>query len=463
MRITRDQSFDENYPRCIEQLNWALGQLGGKVDEGQVAHISELIMQTMTGTWRTFHTPEHIFDVGRSGDGVEVLSALFHDAIHIQADNGVSVNVGLLVAPFIRESHKTLKILSAQQLPTDPVFEMICGVFGFVPEQTLSSSNGQNEFLSAVVAGKCLEGALSLETITQIVACIEATIPFRSLSVAGQMPSEQLRTRLVTANIRFGFGWSQEQLDAVVKRAVRLANRDVENFAHPSAAEFLNNTWNLMPETNHDLLGAYAYTVSGYRKSLQKMERFMSGLTAPAVFRMFQDEPETAVFDVILARTQKNLEVARLYLGSKLLSIAIIEAVSLRLGTEVPLATMMGELPQHGSLDAQLESFLPHVSMVIQPSNKLEWEVLDLLEKGRTQESDYDVKHSPVATYVIKSIGFVQANRLLDIAREFFDEKLSGEEFLHVCSREIVETIVTGVQKIFEVRSKVIGTVPQYN
>jgi len=463
MRITRDQSFDENYPRCIGQLNWALGQLGGKVDEERVAQISELIMQTMTGTWRTFHTPEHIFEVGRSGDGVEVLSALFHDAIHIQADNGVSVNVGLMVAPFIRESYKTLKILGAQLLPNDPVFEMVCQVFGFVPEQTLLSSNGQNEFLSAVVAGKCLEGALSLETITEIVACIEATIPFRAQSIAGQMPSEQLRTRLVTANHRFGFGWSPAQLDAVVKRAVRLANRDVENFAHPSAAEFLNNTWNLMPETNHDLLGAYAYTVSGYRKSLQKMERFMSGLTAPAVFRKFQDEPETAVFDAILARTQKNLEVARLYLGSKLLSIAIIEAISLRLGTEVPLATMMGELPQHGTLDAQLESFLPPISVVIKPRNKLGREVLELLEKGRTQESDYDVKHSPVATYVIKSIGFAQAKLLLDIAREFFDLKRTGEEFLQACNHEIVEAIVAGVQKIFEVRAKAIGTLQRHD
>lgn len=456
MSKTSDQSFDASFARCADQLRWALRQLGLSIDEDTIASTAELIIQTMTGAWRFFHTPEHIFDVGRSGDAIEVLAALFHDAIHIQADNGVSVNVGQIVSPFIRESNKSLRILDSDKLPYDPVFDLVSAVFGFRPGQVLQSMRGQNEFLSAVVAAKSLGPTLPLGVAAQIAACIEATIPFRTRTGTSDQPALQLRQRLETINKRFKIGWDEATLDHAVQRAIRLANRDVENFAHEATAEFLNNTWNLMPETNHDLLGAYAYTVSGYRKSLQKMEGFMAGLTPEAVFQQYRDEPTDAAFAIMLKRTRHNLEVARLYLGSKMLSIAIVEAVSQRLGNEVPLATMMGELPQRGTPDAQMESFLPPVTHPVKPQGALQTQVLQLLEVGRSAESSYDVKHSPVATFVIKSVGFTRALELLEVAREYFLGRINGEEFLKRCDAPIVEAIVTSVYSVFEIRLQAI-------
>ena len=456
MQPKSDQSFDLSYSRCVSQLNWAVQELDGTVDPLHSATTAELIIQSMTGAWRFFHTPEHIFEVGRGGDAIEVLAALFHDAIHIQADNGVGVNIGMLIAPFIRETDKALKILPAQPMAADPVFVMVCLLFDFSAGQVLQAAKGQNEFLSALVAAKSMEQVLGLENLAQMAACIEATIPFRKGSQDGLTPSDVLRQRLHRVSDTFAFGWGDEQLDAIVRRAVRLANRDVENFSHPASAEFLNNTWNLMPETNHELLGAYSYTVSGYRKSLQKMESFMLELTPQVVFQQYQQEPPAQAFDAMLMRTEKNLAVARLYLGSKLLSIAIIEAVSQRLGSEIPLATMMGELPQRGTIDAQLESFLPTVPHPWQPQCQLEQEVLSLLETGRTLESDYDVKHSPVATFVVRSIGFTRSSALLAQARAFFSQQISGEQFLQSCDPDIVEAIVGGACQVFEIRRKAI-------
>jgi hypothetical protein len=452
MQPKSDQSFDVNYSRCVKQLNWAVESLQGVVQDAHAANTAELIIQSMTGAWRFFHTPEHIFEVGRDGDAIEVLAALFHDAIHIQADSGVGINIGMLIAPFIRETNKTLKILDTDLLPADPVFEMVCLLFGFSPGQTLLPAQGQNEFLSALVAAKSMEQAIDLQSLTHMAACIEATIPFRSWPVGGAKPSELLRQKLQKVSEKFGFGWDSSQLDASVVRTVRLANRDVENFAHPASAEFLNNTWNLMPETNHELLGAYSYTVSGYRKSLQKMENFMVELTPQVVFQQYQMEPQARLFEEMLARTEKNLAVGRLYLGSKLLSIAIIEAVSLRLGSEIPLATMMGELPQRGSIDAQLETFLPLVPTPFQAQSQLEEEVLALLETGRTLESDYDVKHSPVAAFVVRSIGFARSRQLLEQARAFFKHQITGEQFLQACNADIVDAIVNGACRVFEIR-----------
>jgi hypothetical protein len=457
MRQGRDQVFGRDYERCLKSLDWAIAQLDGKPDPEQLAITAELIIQTMSGPWRYFHTSEHIFEVGGSGDEIEILAALFHDLVYVQVDQGVSVNISRRIAPFVKEIDGQLVILSGSQLLPDRVFDMVAQIFGFAPGQTLQPTAGQNEFLSALIGAKCLEHALPLPVIAQVVACIEATIPFRGRSESGQTAGERLRDRLSVTNEQFELGWREEDLHSVVRRAIRLANRDVENFAYISSAEFLDNTWNLMPETNHDLISANSYTVSGYRLSLQKMEGFMYFLKPELVFQRYLDEPDIQTYKTAIHRTQKNLEVARLYLGSKLLSIAVIEALSQRLGQDIPLATMMGELPGRGLSTAQLESFLPAVSQIVLPTTPLEYEVLELLEKGRSKSSSYDVKNSPVATYIIKSLGFPESQRLLVQAKEYFKRNLSGEAFLSLCDRDVVHTIIQAVLKVFERRINAIG------
>lgn len=452
MRQGWQQEFGQDYERCFDELNRAVELLNGKADPAQLSITAELIIQTMSGPWRYFHTPEHIFEVGESGDAIEVLSALFHDLVYVQVDQGVSVNISRYIAPFVKEIGGQLVILERWQLPKDPMFAMVSQIFGFTPGQTLLPTAGQNEFLSAVIAAKCLEHGLGAREIAQIAACIEATIPFRGKLDSGQTVGDRLFDRLCQTNQNFQLGWNEEDVRTVIRRAVRLANRDVENFAYESSAEFLDNTWNLMPETNHDLTNANSYTVSGYRVSLQKMEGFMYFLKPELVFQKYANEPNSETYNILIQRTQKNLEIARLYLGSKLLSIALIETLSMRIGQDIPLATMMGELPGRGLSVAQLENFLPNIPISIPPGNAIEQEVLELLEKGRSKSSTYDVKNSPVATYIIKSVGFQEAQRLLVQAKEFFKKNIGPEDFLQACDRHLVDTIIQAVLQVFESR-----------
>ncbi len=452
MALERDWKSGQDQDRCLARLNWAIQQLGGTADPVRVARTAELVIQTMTGPWRFFHTPEHIFEVGESGDAIEVLAALFHDLVYVQVDQGVSVNISSYISAFVKEITGQLVIRDRTELPNDPMFEMVAQIFGFEAAQVLLPTAGQNEFLSALIAAKSLEHALSAAQIAEVTACIEATIPFRGKSESGLSPSDRLYARLQQTNTLMGFGWQAEDLSRIVRRSVRLANRDVENFAYTAAADFLDNTWNLLPETNHDLMNANSYTVYGYRMSLQKMEGFMYFLHPELVFQTFQSEPDAQTYQQLIARTQRNLEVARLYLGCKLLSIAVIEALSQRIGRDVPLATMMGELPSQGPSVAQLEHFLPQVSMTVAPETDLEREVLSLVEKGRGQSSSYDIKNSPVATYIIKSIGFAATRRLLASAKEFFAGTLSSEAFLALCDRAVVTTITSGILQVFENR-----------
>ncbi|MEP0872274.1 hypothetical protein NDA01_20890 [Trichocoleus desertorum AS-A10] len=443
---------DRDRERCLESLTWAIEQLQGKVDIAKLDKIAELIIQAMTGPWRYFHTPEHIFEVGDSGDAIEVLAALFHDLVYVQVDQGISVNISRFIAPFIKETPGHLAILDAEDLPSDRSFSLVLTVFGFAPSQRLSPMAGQNEFLSAVIAAKSLESLLSYSHLAQIAACIEATVPFRPKSAEGITSDEALYRRLLSISQEFDLGWTEAETLEITKRSVRLANRDVENFAFPSSAHFLDNTWNLIPETNHDLKNTNAYKVQGYRLSIQKMEGFMNFLKPEVVFRQFHGEPNDETYQRLINNTAKNLEVARLYLGAKLVSIAIIEALAFRIGRDVPISTMMGELPSSGFSTVQLEHFLPKISSYRLPETPIEHDALELLEKGRSIDSFYDVKNSPTATFIVKSIGFAALRQLLKHAKAFFQDEISAEEFLSYCDPVVVETVTKGVIQLFESR-----------
>ncbi|HEY9621547.1 MAG TPA: hypothetical protein V6C78_14390 [Crinalium sp.] len=452
--------LEQDRERCLESLIWATKRLHGKVDLTQLSKIAELIIQTMTGPWRFFHTPEHIFEVGGSvddsGDAIEVLAALFHDLVYVQVDQGISVNISRYIAPFIKEvltdETNKLMIRDEAELPQDPMFKLVANIFGFSAGQALSPMAGQNEFLSALIAAKAFQDVLPPNILAEIVACIEATIPFRPRLESGICASDRLYERLQQANQRFGFGWSDAKVIEVVQRAVQVANRDVENFASPYSAHFLDNTWNLLPETNHHLATPNSYTVQGYRTSLQKMEGFMSFLKPDVVFQQFRGVPSAEVYQDLIERTGKNLEVAKLYLGAKLVSIAIIEALSCRIGCDIPISTMMGELPSTAHRAAQLEHFIPEMPRHYKPQTLLEEEVLDILENGRSSDSNYDVKNSPIATFVVKSVGFEDVRVLVMRAKEFFKGDISAEDFLTSCTPEVVETVTNGVIQLFESR-----------
>lgn len=444
--------MDENQ-RCLKALTEAIEQLGGNIDPAQLESTAELIIQAMTGTWRNFHTPEHIFEVGSGGDAIEVLAALFHDMVYVQVDQASSLNISSYLTPFVREV-KTgeLVIRSAKDITPDRMFEIVSRIFGMQKGQVLSPFAGQNEFLSGIIAAKCLTPFLQESVIAEIIACIEATVPFRPPSDTGETCSEGLYKRLEVANTEFGFGWSPDYIVDVVRRAVRLSNRDVENFAAPHSADFLDNTWNLLPETNHELSNGSSYSVVGYRRSLQKMEGFMNFLKPEVVFHHFQGEPDAATYEQLVINTRKNLEVSKLYLGSKLFTIALLEALSYRLGKTIPVSTMMGEHPSSGMKVAALADFLPDIPLSKKLETPMEVEVFEILNKGRNKESRYDIKNSPLATLIVKYLGFSGTMESLKQAKEFFNGNLTPEEFLQKCDSGIVNIVTDALLQLFESR-----------
>ncbi|NES81390.1 MAG: hypothetical protein F6K10_08230 [Moorea sp. SIO2B7] len=451
--------FEKDHKQCLEKLIWATNRLQVQVSQSQLEKIADLIVETMTGRWRLFHTPEHIFQVGGTENAIEVLAALFHDVVYVQVDQSVNFNLSYYIAPCIKEYREQLFIRDSSELPKDLILEIVMDIFGFVPGQGMLPMSGQNEFLSAVVAGKVLEPFLSPELIVQIITCIEATIPFRGKSESGLTASEQLYQRLQDVNQKFNLGLTELEIIESVKSAVILSNRDVGSFAHPLAARFLDGTWNLLPETNHNLHNSSSYTVSEYRIALQKMEGFMNFLNPKIIFQQFQEEPDNKSYQALLDRANKNLEIGRLYLGSKLFTMGFLEAFSLRLGRDIAISSMMGELPssEEGISTDNLIDIIPKIPNKYHLKNEIEKEVLDLLEHGRYQSSSYDLKNSPLATFMVKYIGFDEIRYQCNRAKDFFKGKLSGEDFLAGCNPEITETITEGIVELFEKRKAALS------
>lgn len=443
--------YEKNYQQCLEKLVWATEQLKVEVCANQLAQIAKLIVQTMTGPWRYFHSTEHIFAVGGAEDAIEVLAALFHDIVYVQVDGSINFNLTYYLAPFIEEDREQLLIREQREWEPDSTVERVIQVFGFVPGQPLSPLSGQNEFLSAVVAAKVLETFLDPALIVQISACIEATIPFRPQS-DGLSPSELLYQRLQSINQQFNLQISEAEISQAVQRSVRVANRDVYSFANPIPAVFLASTWSLLPETNHNLQKSGSYTVRDYRIALQKMFGFMNFLQPELVFRRFQGEPDDQTYYAMVERARKNLKVGRLYLESKLVAIAILEALSLRIGSDVSLTLMMGELPDSGVSIGSLKDSFPEISHPYQPITDIEEDVLYLLEVGRSDNPTYDLKMSPLTTFVVKFIGFDEIRRLREPVKAFFQRAISSEDFLAACNTDIIRMVSEGVSILLENR-----------
>ena len=439
---------------CYSALLGALRDLKLETKQEPLTLISEILTQSMSGQWRSFHTLDHVFNVCKGGDSIEVIAALFHDVIYMQVDQAININAARFLHDYIEDRNKTLFIRDIISPEQDPIFKLVLDLFGFHPNDALNPFSGQNEFISALLACKLLDGIAPMSVLAKITACIEATIPFRPASANHVTCSDVLLERLTKLNHELHLGLSEQDLVDSIKRSVRISNRDVENFASQHPAQFLDETWNLIPETNHDLLRANAYTVKQYRISLQKMEGFLNFLSPALVFKQYKDEPCDAQFKLLNEKAERNIRIARLYLGMKLTSIAILESLSLRLGGDVSISMMMGELPQEGKTLKTMADFLPNINNANVSNGDDEREVLSLLEEGRHLNTAYDLKNSPIAAYMLKTLGFQRMKDLLQESKSFFSGQISAEQLITKCPPQVIQEISNSILCLFDERKK---------
>ncbi len=378
-----------------------MAELGKHPSDADLEQWAVLIHASMSGRGRSYHTVEHVFDVNGDADAIGSLAILFHDTVYCEVDGGLprGLESHLGDALCVDGGHVELGSFDPQQ---DPLRALVAQIFGFTPGQAVTFQTGLNELASALLAVRALRSHLSVSELAQVVACIEATIPFRPPGI-----EETLAARLFEADAAHSLGLATPGVHTSVRRAVRVANRDVGNFAYEDAGAFLSHTWEILPEIN-PTLRAPAYTLGEYRVAMTKMEGFLASLEPERVIREFRGAPEPAELAELRRRVAINLARGVRYLKQKLLSARILETLAQLTGGDAPVSLFMGDLPNEKP-SLRLEHLLPPSCTPSVPD--VDAEVLRLLIDGRKKESGFDLRHSPLAAYVYAELGDERSDR----------------------------------------------------
>lgn len=441
---TNHHNRDYYVSRLIETFQNALSSLGvlsnsciGDLslrETDKIESMSNFIYDSMSNAARNYHFVQHVFDlmegnVCRTRDGeqvlddIAVLAVLFHDCVYSQVDGGLSASQreklrGVLVQD---ESDGSL-LRIAPSLDDDPLSRMVLSIFGFQRDQILSPSEGQNEFLSATIAVRELEPLLSTEQLVAIAVAIEATCPFRP-PIDGKSAMELLFERLCKAVGDFDLKLSEDDCVRAVQRAAILANEDVGNFGSTDHAWFLDNTWSLLPESNEALRDQDLYTVNHFLVAVYKLHGFFGFLQPELIFQEFRGVPSTT--DTLTRHAARNLHVGGKYVSAKLLMISVIAAFAeLTGGADVPISLFIGDLPSRkrraGSLRMESPPQLPPLDAscacpgcLCSHESECCPDVYELLVNGRTRETSFDVRQSPISAYFYSCIGDDGLKRVL--------------------------------------------------
>lgn len=400
--------------RIIDALFGAVQGLGLGVPSLFVEKWGVAIHQALSSRAREFHTHQHVLDLTVDADPIETIAALYHDIVYVQVDLGVPPHYNEILEPLISREKDGWRILP--HAAVDPTAKLVLDVFGHQAGQVLTPYNGLNELASGLVAAKEMEGVFSHEQQLALAACIEATIPFR--------PPEKL---VLDARLA-ALGVQPSERTVMIRRATRLANNDVGNFAEKDPAAFLDNTWKLLPETNPTLHTPNTYTVHEYRVALLKMEGFLSSLAASRVFRMQAGEPSPEEHKRRVDAAARNIALAVRYMRCKLYSTAVVEALAVESGGDAPLDLFMGGVGEpNGARMRRIEQFLPELGT---PPEPIDTVLQSLLDAGRLNASGFDMSPSPLASFLHMTLGERVMMENVARAREWWAGNSTARAFL---------------------------------
>ena len=412
--------------KTIALFEAALRGLGRDIPLSQLETLGIMVHEAMTARARSFHTPEHIFELSDASNPIQALAALFHDVVYYEVDQGFTPQVEAVLSPYFEDIDGQIQ-LATDIDPSDLYYYLTLEVFGFHAGQRLLPARGQNEFLSALLMNETLNCIVRLRELVEITACIEATIPFRGRNASGQSPSEALEHRLRDIDRAYGLGMTEAEIQVAVVQAVVFSNKDVESFSDENSGRFLDNTWRLLPESNPSLRLRGIYAISSYRRALQKMSTFLNQLDPDTIFNRHLEEPPLGQYERMWALAYRNVHTARQYLSLKLLAIGVLEALAIISGGDAPVALFMGT---QGETDdgRRLDDFLPDVSTA--PSVNEMSTLFGLLAFGRAAASSFDMQNSPLSLYLFKTLGWDQARLLSGEAKAMFSGEIDARELL---------------------------------
>jgi hypothetical protein len=428
-----------NVQKLISIFEQSFKRLGVQVSLERLETLAVTIHRGMTAQARHFHTLEHVFAFVDSDDAISTLASLYHDIVYYQVDMGFAPHIWELISPYISQDDGDFCV---SNIPAwDNLAHLTLDVFALQPGQRLTSMVVLNEFLSALVMNRQLGDLLGVKDILRMNLCIEATIPFRGRNADGESYFEVMERRLPEIARRHNIEMSEQEVIETLQVAVTFGNKDIENFAETDPGRFLDNTWKLLPESNAALRLPDVYSIGTYRQALQKMALFFANLDPESVFNQYRGVPGDEVFNQMLRYSRANISVAREYLRLKILSMTVLEALAIATGGDAPVSLFMGDVPREGISIKRLEYFLPEVENA--PWVDQSSVIYKLLESGRSNETSFDMKNSPLSLFIYKSISPEKIIHYMERSQLMFSGEISADDFLMEIDPAVVRAIAS--------------------
>jgi len=296
-----------------------------------------------------------------------------------------------------------------------------------------------------------LQGILPDKELLKIIVYIEATIPFRGPDANGLSAFDKLEMRLRQAAQTYAIPLGEDEIISSIQGAVVFANTDVENFSEPDPAQFLENTWKLLPETNIALRSGSVYSIREYRFALQKMHGFLVDLDPDTVMHQYKGVPPDDIYQAKVQHTRCNLETAREYLGTKLLATAMLEALAELTGGDAPMSLFMGDIETDIEDMKRMEDYLPAVETPEHIDTNST--VFRLLDSGRSR-TDFDMKNAPLALFLYKVLGPEKVLLYTQHARQMFAGQISAKEFLGLMDPDVTSAVANACASMVLTRSE---------
>lgn len=422
----------------------ALKKKNKKFDQKKINNIADFIFSTMNSENRIFHTIDHVFQLCDENEPLQLIAALFHDIVYFQIDKDFPKNTKEI---FFKNIIKKDDVFFIKKTSEDKYFNICLDIFGFELNQQLGF--GMNEFLSAYLSAYMLGDILKLNEMVFVISCIEATVPFRKdrkeITVF-----EDLKQRIVKVNNKYNVNMNISEIENIVKVAVVLANRDVENFSYIDTGNFLANSWVLLLEENKNFLSEGNYYITQYREALLKKEKFLRSLKPENIFHQYKNTPNNKCYKKHVSQAAKNLEIARQYFGVKLFSSAILESLAIVTGGDIIISNFLGDIRINRIPEKfRAEDFLP----TLKQTNKFKYnlDLLKLLEKGRASDTSFDMTNSPVSAFLYKYFGD-EIFKYVDLSYDLFDLKIDHQQFLDKIDRKVLSYIAKSISHISNIR-----------
>ena len=425
------------------------------IEDYELEQMAVLIHDTMLGQMRKFHDLDHVFFVAEPFTApLPVLACLFHDMVYYQVDNGFSWHTERIVSNYIQIDNQQIALQpNRKDLPT--WWDVLLMIFNFQEGDKPSIFGGLNEFLSAVVALHSLEKYLALEDLITIAVCIEGTVPFRGIDSEGNSHFEVTAKQLQKIQQKYQLNLTAEKIDEILYAAVAIANQDVSSFANLDTGKFLDNTWMLIYESNTALNNreSFAYFAGGYREGLMKTEGFLKHLQTPNIFHQYKSTPKQIEYARLTHQAQRNVALAREYMAAKLCIATLLEALAIESGGDAPLSMLIGMVRTDTDKNVErAEDYLPPLTEAERlPCNP---KVLHLLAVGRTKDTEFDMKSSPLAAYLYEMLGTAGIVEMVNRAKEVFNKQISYIEFLNAINPLLVSRMAKACAQLAITRQK---------